>query len=89
MLTNEEDLKKAVEGDEEEMEYDPLELELGKIQQARQKLPHLSFFAFTATPKDKTLELFGTQDLNVKKGFRPFHNYIMRQAIDEGFMRVN
>ena len=57
-----------------------------RIQKARQKLPHLSFFAFTATPKDKTLELFGTPDQKVKKGFRPFHEYTMRQAIAEGFI---
>ena len=49
-------------------------------------LPHLSFFAFTATPKDKTLELFGVKDASVKKGFRPFHQYTMRQAIAEGFI---
>lgn len=42
-----------------------------------------SFFAFTATPINKTLELFGTQDGNKKK---PFHTYSMRQAIEEGFI---
>ncbi len=67
-------------------ERDAMEAELEKIQKARQKLPHLSFFAFTATPKDKTLELFGVPDNNVKKGFRPFHQYTMRQAIAEGFI---
>ena len=44
-----------------------------------------SFFAFTATPKGATLELFGTQD--VMTGVtRPFHVYSMRQAIEEGFI---
>jgi len=47
---------------------------------------HLSFFAFTATPKQKTLELFGKPDPKVKQGFRPFHLYTMRQAIEEGFI---
>ena len=42
-----------------------------------------SFFAFTATPINKTLELFGTQDGNKKK---PFHTYSMRQAIEEGYI---
>ncbi|MGH8560690.1 MAG: type I restriction enzyme subunit R domain-containing protein, partial [Nevskiales bacterium] len=62
------------------------EAELEKIQKARQKLPHLSFFAFTATPKQKTLELFGVRDPKVKQGYRPFHAYTMRQAIAEGFI---
>src|SRR5207253_1721872 len=47
----------------------------------------LSFFAFTATPKAKTLELFGTP-VETAEGlrYRPFHLYSMRQAIDEGFI---
>ena len=45
---------------------------------------NLSFFAFTATPKDTTLEMFGEQD---EKGeFHPFHIYSMHQAIEEGFI---
>ena len=42
-----------------------------------------SFFAFTATPINKTLELFGTKVGEKKK---PFHTYSMRQAIEEGFI---
>ena len=53
---------------------------------SRQKLPHLSFFAFTATPKPKTLELFGIPDASQKSGYRAFHEYSMRQAIEEGFI---
>jgi type I restriction enzyme R subunit len=86
VLTSEEQLKAALEKDDEGKSEDPIEAELERIQKARQKLPHLSFFAFTATPKDKTLELFGTPDKKVKKGFRPFHEYTMRQAIAEGFI---
>ena len=86
VLTSEEELKKALGRDDEGQPEDPIEAELEKIQKARQKLPHLSFFAFTATPKDKTLELFGVPDKSVKKGFRPFHEYTMRQAIEEGFI---
>lgn len=48
------------------------------------KQPNLSFFAFTATPKEKTLEMFGTKQPDGK--FRPFHVYSMRQAIEEGFI---
>ena len=43
-----------------------------------------SFFAFTATPINKTLELFGTSIGDEKK--KPFHSYSMRQAIEEGFI---
>lgn len=47
--------------------------------------PNVSFFAFTATPKQKTLELFGTEDPLSRKYF-PFSLYSMRQAIEEGFI---
>lgn len=45
---------------------------------------NISFFAFTATPKAKTLELFGTKQENGT--FMPYHVYSMRQAIEEGFI---
>ena len=47
-------------------------------------LPNVSTFAFTATPKPKTLELFGTK--HPDGSFAPFHLYSMRQAIEEGFI---
>lgn len=45
---------------------------------------NLSFFAFTATPKGKTLEIFG--EPKPDGSFHPFHIYSMRQAIEEGFI---
>ena len=45
---------------------------------------NLSFFAFTATPKDKTLQMFGTPTLDGK--YIPYHIYSMKQAIEEGFI---
>lgn len=45
---------------------------------------NLSFFAFTATPKGKTLQMFGNKD--AEGVFHPFHSYSMRQAIEEGFI---
>ena len=45
---------------------------------------NLSFFAFTATPKNTTLEMFGTPDESGQ--FHPFHIYSMHQAIEEGFI---
>lgn len=51
---------------------------------ARGKQSNLSFFAFTATPKPKTVEVFGTMGTNGKP--QPFHLYSMKQAIEEGFI---
>jgi len=86
-LTTDEALKHIITQDDENGEpKDTVEKELEKIMASRQKLPHLSFFAFTATPKPKTLELFGIPDASQKSGFRAFHEYTMRQAIDEGFI---
>ena len=86
-LTTDEALKKIINQDEENTEpKDSVEEELEKIMASRQQLPHLSFFAFTATPKPKTLKLFGIPDPNQKSGYRPCHEYTMRQAIDEGFI---
>jgi len=51
---------------------------------ARAESPHLSFFAFTATPKTKTLELFGRPDADGLP--RAFHVYSMQQAIEEGYI---
>ncbi len=45
---------------------------------------NLSFFAFTATPKEQTLEMFGTEYED--GSFHPFHVYSMKQAIEEGFI---
>lgn len=56
---------------------------------ARGKQPNLSFFAFTATPKAKTIDLFGTPYGDPASGEQtkgPFHVYSMRQAIEEGFI---
>ncbi len=50
----------------------------------RGQLPNVSTFAFTATPKSKTLELFGNRGVDGR--FAPFHLYSMRQAIEEGFI---
>ena len=50
----------------------------------RGPLPNLSTFAFTATPKARTLELFGVKRADGR--FEPFHLYSMRQAIEEGFI---
>lgn len=49
--------------------------------------PNASYFAFTATPKPKTLEMFGkSSSINGVEKFIPFHLYSMKQAIEEGFI---
>jgi type I restriction enzyme R subunit len=63
---------------------DPVGEALAKAAGARSKQRNLSFFAFTATPKQRTLELFGIKNSDGK--FEPFHLYSMRQAIEEGFI---
>ena len=64
---------------------DPVEEALAKQVAARGKQKNLSFFAFTATPKARTLELFGTYN-SVEQRYEPFDLYTMRQAIEEGFI---
>jgi type I restriction enzyme R subunit len=78
-------LEEAAKLDEEleGKEYDPEE-EILKTIKKRGKQPNISFFAFTATPKAKTLEMFGT--IGPDGLPHPFHLYSMRQAIEEGFI---
>ncbi len=57
---------------------------LNQVMAARGRQPNLSFFAFTATPKGKTLELFGRNGDDEKP--HAFHIYSMRQAIEEKFI---
>jgi len=75
----------ATGGAEEEDET--LEDKINRIMEARKLLPNASYFAFTATPKNKTLEIFGEahhEGGQVKH--RPFDSYTMKQAIEEGFI---
>ncbi|MBE0566125.1 MAG: type I restriction endonuclease subunit R [Krumholzibacteria bacterium] len=67
-------------------EPEPLDMEELILAEAKSRgpQPNLSFYAFTATPKAKTLELFGVMGEDVKPS--PFHLYSMRQAIEEGFI---
>ena len=60
------------------------EEEILKTMAKRGRQPNISFFAFTATPKYKTLEVFGRPGADGKP--EPFHLYSMRQAIEEGFI---
>ncbi len=71
-----------------EEEDETFEDRINRLMEARKLLPNAGYFAFTATPKNKTLEMFGEPDPQpdgtVKH--RPFHSYTMKQAIQEGFI---
>ncbi len=63
---------------------DDIEDIIAAYQKARGPQANISFFAFTATPRNVTLERFGTKGANGLP--QPFHLYSMRQAIEEGFI---
>jgi len=65
-------------------ESEDLEDKITDQMKKRGRLPNVSYFAFTATPKNKTLETFGVKRADGK--FEPFSLYSMRQAIEEGFI---
>ncbi len=71
----------APDSDEGEADWED---RLNQVMQSRGRQPNLSFFAFTATPKGKTLELFGRPGAGATP--EAFHIYSMRQAIEEGFI---
>ncbi len=72
--------------EEEERTYeDEIDEAIERQMKARGRQNNISYFAFTATPKPKTLELFGTKEAD--GSFTPFHLYTMRQAIQEGFIK--
>ena len=77
-------LGKAGEVAEEETYED----QINRLMKSRKLLPNASYYAFTATPKNKTLEIFGNPDPQKDGTVRhlPFHNYSMKQAIQEGFI---
>lgn len=79
------DMSGEVESESPEYGEEPdTEDEIRSSMLARGKQPNLAFFAFTATPKAKTLEVFGQTGDDGKPA--PFHLYSMRQAIEENFI---
>lgn len=77
-LTSDEELAEATNFRREDYDSD-LDAIMAYMQSQRQKMPHLSYFAFTATPKDKTYALFG-------RNGKAIDLYSMKQAIDEKFI---
>jgi len=83
---SEEDLLDRYAAAEAQVEAEQLEIDeqIAEELRAQGRQQNLSFFAFTATPKQKTLEIFGTPVPDATPV--PFHVYSMRQAIEEGFI---
>ncbi len=80
-------LNAALTGSDDGDEDESVEDKINAIIESRKMLSNASYFAFTATPKNKTLELFGEaygEGDAIKH--RPFHSYTMKQAIQEGFI---
>lgn len=69
-------------------EYMDLEDRLNAVIEGRKMVRNANYYAFTATPKNKTLQMFGTafEQPDGETGHRPFHEYTMKQAIEEGFI---
>lgn len=67
---------------------DEINEKVRKYSEKRKMAPNANFYAFTATPKNKTLETFGMayEKPDGEIGHRPFHVYTMKQAIEEGFI---
>ena len=70
--------------EEGEAEDETNEDRINRVMESRKMLPNASYFAFTATPKNKTLQVFGAEQPD--GSFRPFHTYTMKQATQEGFI---
>ena len=71
-----------------EGEDETYEDQINRVMESRKLLSNASYFAFTATPKNKTLEIFGEPDPQPDGAVRhrAFHSYTMKQAIQEGFI---
>ena len=69
--------------DDEDVEVSDIDAKILEQMEQRRMQDHISYFGFSGTPKNKTLELFGRK--NGEGTFVPFHTYSMRQSISEGF----
>ncbi len=81
-------ITRALSPDGEAGEEETFEDHINRLMESRRLLPNASYFAFTATPKNKTLEIFGEPDPQPDGTVRhrAFHTYSMKQAIQEGFI---
>lgn len=81
-------MAQALSGNAKVQEDETADEALARIIKSRGLAKNANYYAFTATPKNKTEELFGTpfQQPDGTIGHRPFHAYTMKQAIEEGFI---
>ncbi len=81
-------MTRALSPEGEAGEEETFEDRINRLMESRRLLPNASYFAFTATPKNKTLEIFGEPDPQPDGTVRhrAFHAYSMKQAIQEGFI---
>lgn len=80
-------LAQALSKDGLDTDVEDVEDALNRLMSSKKMLPNASYFAFTATPKNKTLETFGEPfDVDGVVKHRPFHSYTMKQAIQEKFI---
>ncbi|PXW16531.1 type I restriction enzyme R subunit [Chryseobacterium sp. CBTAP 102] len=77
-------LNEAIGNKGEDQDYEDYQDKILQAMQARKMTKNASYFAFTATPKNSTLEKFGKKQED--GSFKPFHLYSMKQAIEEGFI---
>lgn len=71
----------------QEEEDETLRAKINRVMEAKKMLSNASYFAFTATPKNKTLEIFGEPyEEGGETKHHPFHSYTMKHAIQEGFI---
>ena len=77
-------MNRAMGGQNEESESEEALDKVLNAMKSRKMRGNASYFAFTATPKNTTLEKFGTKQTD--GSFKPFHLYSMKQAIEEGFI---
>lgn len=77
-------MNRAMGGQNEDSEAEDAQDKILEAMRSRKMRGNASYFAFTATPKNTTLEKFGTKQAD--GSFKPFHLYSMKQAIEEGFI---
>lgn len=82
-LSTEADIQQAMAQADAEGYEDQMDALMAYMQTQRQQMSHISYFAFTATPKDKTYALFGKK---TPEGYMAHDYYTMKQAIDEKFI---
>lgn len=82
-LSTEADIQQAMAQADAEGYEDQMDALMAYMQTQRQQMSHISYFAFTATPKDKTYALFGNK---TPEGYMAHDYYTMKQAIDEKFI---